>query len=132
MKFKRRLPVEAGLTQIDLVPFITIAFLLIIFFLLATRLVMTPGMAVKMPKLLTSDTLGPHALSVVIDSHNELRIQGAQKTFEEFAAFVKAGRFIAVFIQADARADLGTIGRIYQLCQTLGIERIGLATTYDQ
>jgi biopolymer transport protein ExbD len=132
MKFKRRLSVEAGLAQIDFASFVNVAFLLIDFFLLTSKLLITPGFALRFPKYISKDDLGDRVFTVAINNRNEIFAKGKPLSLEVLQNAIKNGDYTSIFIQADSRADLSIIGRIYQICRNLKVERIGLATTIEQ
>lgn len=131
MKFKKIARVEAGLHQIDIAPLIDCIFILLIFFMLTSSFVVIPGITVKLPKAMTSDEIDVHTLTIVISSEDIVYLQGQPRTAEEVEDFVAKGNYTSIFIKADRDATLGVAVWIWDICKRLGIEKIGIATTYD-
>jgi biopolymer transport protein ExbD len=132
VKFKRRVGVEAGLTQIDIAPLIDVVFQLLIFFMLTSSFIAIPGINVKLPKALTSDTINVQALTIVISSEDIMYVQDKHITLKELENFIKKEKYNSIFIKSDRDASLGTVVGVYDVCKKLGIEKIGIATTYEE
>ncbi len=132
MKFKKTARVEAGLRQIDIVPLIDCVFLLIIFFMLTSSFIIVPGVNVKLPKALKPEEVDVRSLTVVISSEDIVYIEGKPYTISEVEDFIKKGKHDSIFIKADRDASLGIVVKIWDACKRFGIERIGIATTYEE
>ena len=131
MKFKRRLAIEAGLRQIDIAPLIDCIFLLLIFFMLTSSFVVIPGINVKLPKALTSEEINTQTLTITISSEDIIYLEGTPKTAEELEKALTEEKYSSIFIKADRHASLGAWVGVWDLCKKVGIERIGMATTYE-
>lgn len=131
MKFKKRLAIEAGLRQIDIAPLIDCIFLLLIFFMLTSSFVVIPGINVKLPKALTSEEINTQTLTITISSEDIIYLEGAPKTTEELERELTEEKYNSIFIKADRHASLGAWVSVWDLCKKVGIERIGMATTYE-
>lgn len=132
MKFRKSARLEAGLRQIDIAPLIDCVFLLLLFFMLTSSFVVIPGINVKLPKMLTSEEIDSRSLTVVISSEDIIYLEGEPKTMEDVDAFIKKGKFKSIFIKADRDASLGVVVKIWDVCKRFGIEKIGIATTYQE
>jgi biopolymer transport protein ExbD len=132
VRFKKRVRVEAGLRQIDIAPLIDCIFLLLIFFMLTSSFIVMPGINVKLPKALTSEEVKVQTLTIVISSEDIIYLNGEPKTLKEVDDFVKKGRYDSIFIKADRDASLGAVVGIWDVCKRAGIEKIGIATTYEE
>jgi len=132
MKFKKSARVEAGLRQIDIVPLIDCVFLLIIFFMLTSSFIIVPGVNVKLPKALTPEEVNARSLTVVISSEDIVYIDNKPYTISEIENLIKEGKHDSIFIKADRDASLGIVVKIWDACKRFGIERIGIATTYEE
>jgi biopolymer transport protein ExbD len=130
MKFKKVIKLESGLQKIDIVPFINIIFLIIIFFIVASNFVLIPGINVKLPSVLTLEEIGLKSLTLIVSKENEIYVGNQRHTLKEIEDFIKKSHFGSIFIKADRAANLGVVVEIWGICKRLGIERIGLATTY--
>lgn len=132
MRFRKSVRAEAGLRQIDIAPLIDCVFLLLIFFMLTSNFVVIPGVNVKLPKVLKPEEIDVRSLTVVISSEDIIYLEGEPNTIQEVEVFIKKGRYESIFIKADKDASLGAVVGIWDICKRLGIDKIGIATTYDE
>lgn len=132
MKFKRHKRKEFGLTQIDIVPFVNCIFLLFIFFMFTSAVNAIPGVNVKLPKTITSQDINPWVLTILISRENQIYVDESLRDIKDIEELLKKGKYNAIFIRADKDANLGTIQNIWGICKKLGIERIGIATAYEE
>ncbi len=132
MKFRKSARIEAGLRQIDIAPLIDCIFLLLIFFMLTSSFIVIPGVNVKLPKVLAPEEIGIQSLTVVISSEDIIYLEGKPLTIKEIEDFIKKRKFASIFIKADRDASLGVVVKIWDVCKRFGIEKIGIATTYDE
>ena len=132
MRFKKRAIVESGLRQIDIVPLIDCVFLLIIFFMLTSSFIVVPGVNVKLPKALKPEEINSRSLTIVISSEDIIYIDSKPYTIAEVENYLRKGKHTSIFIKADRDASLGVVVKIWDICKRLNIERIGIATTYEE
>jgi len=132
MKFRRTAHVDAGLRQIDIVPLINCVLLLLLFFILSSNFVYIPGINVRLPKTITSDEVNPRSLTVVISAENVIYINSQPRTIAEIEALLKKQAYASIFIKADRTANLGVVMGVWDMCKRLGIEKIGIATTFEK
>lgn len=71
MRFKRRLSPEA---RVDLVPMIDVVFQLVIFFMVTSTFLMTPGINIVMPTSTTTEPVIMSKLVVTVSSQEEIYI----------------------------------------------------------
>jgi biopolymer transport protein ExbD len=131
MRFRKSAKIEAGLHQIDIVPLIDCVFLLLVFFMLTSSFVDVGGINVKLPKTITSDEVDSRSLTVVISSEDIMYIAGKPHTAKEIEAFLKKDNYESIFIKADSNSSLGVVVEVWDMCKRLGIEKIGIATTFE-
>lgn len=130
MKFKRHAQLEYGLKPIDLAPFINIIFLLLIFFILISTLVVQPGIKVKLPRAITSEIIQEESLAITITSEDVMYFNDSVTTIRELRKVLLKSRNKEqpILIKADRRASVGRIVDVWGLCRDLGLERISIAT----
>lgn len=129
MRFKRQHKLECGFQQIDLVPFINVAFLILLFFALVSSLTFESGINVKLPKALTSDVVKEGNVIIAITSENVIYLNGRITTIKELMQSLKSvPQNSPVLIKADRRASVGRIVDVWNLGRSLGIEQINIAT----
>jgi len=130
VRFKRRLKRELFLKTIELTPLIDCVFLLLIFFMLTSSFVLVPGINVKLPKAVTSQRLTFQRVVIVITSEDIIYLKNKPVTLKELFDTLKKERVEVVLIKADRDASLGRVVEVWDICRKLGIEKIGIATTY--
>lgn len=130
MKFKKRLTPESGLRQMDIAPLIDCVFLLLIFFMLTSNFVVIPGINVKLPKAVTSEAIDARTITIVVTSEDIIYFEGNPVKPNELEASMREAGVNAVFIKSDRDASIGAVVEVWDICKKLGIERIGIATTY--
>ena len=82
MRFRRRLVAE---TNLNLIPLIDVVFQLIVFFMVATTFIITPGISLVLP---TSDTAEPVAMTrlvVTVVSRDEIYFNKERHDLQSFA-----------------------------------------------
>jgi len=131
MRFRKSARIEAGLRQIDIAPLIDCVFLLLIFFMLTSSFVVIPGISVKLPKALTSEGMDSRSLTVVISSEDIIYLNDKPYTAKEVESYTKEGNYDSIFIKADRDASMGAVVKIWDICKKNGIEKVGIATAYE-
>jgi biopolymer transport protein ExbD len=130
MKFKRHMKLEQGLRQIDIAPMIDMVFLLLIFFMLTSSFVMQPGIAVNLPKALTSEVVKAQSIEVLVSSDNIIYVDGkilAISALKQLMAQA-APRNQPVLIKSDRKATMGRVVEIWDICRDKGIAQVSIAT----
>lgn len=127
-KLKRRTEIKKG--QLDIAPFITVVFQLLIFFMLTSNFVLQPGMGVSLPTTVTSEVLSSENLAVTLNAQGLLYLNDKPITITELAVKLKesARDKRAVLLKADTGAPLGRVVEIWDLCRELGVPQINVAT----
>ncbi len=133
MDFRRNIK-AVSLSRIDLVPFINVIFLVVVFFLLVFVFAVSAPLNVKLPKAVTSDMVNDSSITIVVTSENILYVNDRVTTLQELKNFLsRAGsRSRSVLIKADRRASVGRVVDIWDLGRNLGIERINVATDQEE
>jgi biopolymer transport protein ExbD len=131
MKFKRTLVTEQGLRQLDIVPFINIFFLLLVFFMLTSMFGSIPGINIQLPKTISSETFNSQTLTIVISSDNTMYIDDIPLDFKKVQNYIRKKKYRSVFIKADKNASLGSLTALWDTCKNRGIEKIGIVTTHE-
>lgn len=131
MKFRKRLRIESGLKEMDIAPLIDCLFLLLIFFMLTSNFIVMPGINVKLPKAVTSDAINANIVTIVITSEDIIYSEGKPVSLKDIEKCIRGLKVESVFIKADKDASIGAVVGVWDVCKKLGIEKIGIATTYE-
>jgi biopolymer transport protein ExbD len=83
MRFRRRLAAE---TKLNMVPMIDVVFQLIIFFMVATTIIIVPGIALVLPSSATAEPTALSRLVVTVVSREEIYINKERYTTRSLAA----------------------------------------------
>jgi biopolymer transport protein ExbD len=129
MHFKRRYKFQGGLEQIDIVPFMNIVFLIVLFFVVTTLLASESGIHVRLPKAVTSDVLREGNIVIAITSENVIYLNGHITTIKELTESLQSlPKDRSILIKADRRSSVGRIVDVWNLSRSLGIEQVNIAT----
>ena len=83
MRFRRRLSAD---TNLNMVPMIDVVFQLIIFFMVATAIIITPGIALVLPSSATAELTAMSRLVVTVVSREEVYINKERYTMRSLNA----------------------------------------------
>ncbi len=78
MQFRRRLSPNAN---VDLIPMIDVVFQLVVFFMVSSTFVMTPGIALDLPAASTDEQVVMNRLVVTVVSRDEIYLNRQDLTF---------------------------------------------------
>ena len=133
MDFCRNIKVSV-LARVDLIPFINMILLVVVFFLLIFVFAMAAPLNVKLPKAVTSDMVNGASITIVVTSENILYVNERVTTLQELKDLLSQTRDKdrSVLIKADRRASVGRVVDIWDLGRNLGIERINVATDQEE
>lgn len=116
-------------TELNMTPMLDVVFILLIFFIVTSVFVKTPGLEPIKPEALTDQPWNPTIL-VAIDSSSNVWIDKTPYQIEEIRPILTALRDETpkanAIIQADRDADVGTVMGVQELFQDLGVTtRVG-------
>lgn len=130
MKVTRRHRKKAAL---NLTPMIDIVFLLIIFFMVSSTLVKTRGMAVKLPRSVSSESEPKNLIVISVTKNRGIFINEDPSSFETLAGDLKKMRLKlnqnVVIIKGDKDSAYQKMIRVMDLAKLAGMQKISLATT---
>ena len=128
MRFKRRINIESGIKEIEITPLIDCVFLLLIFFMLTSNFVVSPGIKIKLPKASKSQVVETKTVTVTVSSEDVIYVGGKVLTSRELEKYLRKLKLNSIFIKADKDSSLGAVIEIWDICKRLGIDKIGIAT----
>ncbi len=82
MRFERRLKPVAG---VDLIPMIDVVFQLVIFFMLSSTFIQTPGIALQLPESSSAEPVVMSTMVVTVLPDQRLFLNSREYTLEEFS-----------------------------------------------
>ncbi len=116
----------------DVVSWVNVALLVLMFFIAQSGFVLQPGIAVNLPASPMADGANYGSLVVTITQEGLLFFDDARTSLDAFAEAVRrqAQRDpdATLVIEADARVRHGDLVRIYNIATAAGLQRVVLAT----
>jgi biopolymer transport protein ExbD len=119
--------------RVDLTPMVDCVFLLLIFFMISTTFVETPGMTIKLPES-TAQTIArePKELKIYLDKAGQIYHQDRALTLEQFKELLRqpgsAARETTFLLLADREAKHGRVVALMDLAQAAGLGKMAIAT----
>lgn len=130
MSFLRK-PAEEP--RIDLTPMVDVVFLLLIFFMISTTFVESPGITIKLPES-SAQTIErePQEIKVYLSSGGDLYYRDQLITLDQFSSLLAESRPDAakttVLLLADQKAQHGKVVALMDLARDAGFTRLAIAT----
>lgn len=114
----------------DMTAMIDVVFQQLIFFMLTSSFVFQPGVKVHLPRTVTTDVAQGESLSVTVSKGDHLYLGSSVMTLQELRARLSKGARGGqpVMIQADKEASMGRVVEVWDLCRSLGITQVNIAT----
>lgn len=134
MQFRRRLSPNAN---VDLIPMIDVVFQLVIFFMVSSTFVMTPGIALDLPESTSSEPVVIDRVVVTIASPTEIYLNRDRVGLGELAALLEEmgeqaerldGGARSAIIEADSDVPYETIVAVLDVMRRHGYRGIALRT----
>lgn len=131
MKFQRRLFPRA---TVDLVPMIDVVFQLVIFFMVTSTFIMTPGIGLVLPSAETAEAVAVSKLVVTLVSRDEVYLNKDKFTLAglnaelEALPQVKRDEIKTVVLQADRATAYSLIVEVLDVLRRNGFKGVNLKT----
>ena len=132
MNFRRpRRPV----TELEMTPLIDVIFQLLIFFLITTTFVTSPGMTINRPKASNSGPLDQERITVEIPKgqRGAVMFRGKRLSYEELKTALRKlhakDTQAQVAIDADETVEHKIVVEVMDLISGVGFQRIGIVTS---
>jgi biopolymer transport protein ExbD len=136
MRFRRRLSPNAN---VDLVPMIDVVFQLVVFFMVSSTFVMTPGIALDLPQSTSSEPVVINRLVVTVISEDELYVNRERVALPEMEAAIEASRGqedpetpLSVIVEGDAAVPYQTMVRVLDVLRRNGYRGVALRTLEER
>lgn len=118
---------------VDITPLIDVVFLLLIFFMITTTFVNSPGMEVELPKASSSDnSVEPSDIVIAIDDKGDIIYNHKRVNLEELSAILesefKRAPKSTVVVQADKDVYHGLVVDVMDAAKAAGFGKLAIAT----
>ena len=116
--------------QIDIAPLVDMVFLLLIFFMLTSNFILQPGIQVRLPRAVTSEVIQSENIVISITAQDLVYLDREPVEIGVLTEKLKqaAQEGSDLLIKADVGASVGRIVEIWDLCRSVGIPRVNIAT----
>lgn len=132
MAFLSKRAREGG-PHVDMTPMVDCVFLLLIFFMISTSFIETPGLTIKLPESTKQTvTREPQEIKIYLDKEGNLFHKDQPLSLEQYKALLqKTGASAAqttFLLLADRDARHGRVVLLMDLAQSAGIGKLAIAT----
>ena len=140
MQFRRRLKPEA---QVDLIPMIDVIFQLVVFFMVSSTFITTPGIALDLPSSTSSEpvtmnrlvvtVVGPEAVYLNREQYALGDLDAALSDYaEEIPPEEERGGVRSVVIEADRNVSYELMVTVLDVLRNNGFRAVNLSTLQEQ
>ena len=134
MKFRRAL---RPMTNVDLIPMIDVVFQLVVFFMVSTTFVVTPGIGLVLPSSSTAEQVAMTNLVVTVVSEGEVYLNqealdfaGLEKRLQGLAQ-QETGDIKGVIVEGDRSVSYALMIDILDVLRSTGFRGVSLRTTRE-
>jgi biopolymer transport protein ExbD len=121
---------------LDLTPLIDVVLMLVIFFMLTTTFVLSPGVQVDLPQGSSLQKPRESDAIITITKDGAVYFQDAQVSLETLQAVLQRAKSqqprLRVVIKADTLVQHGRVVEVMDIAKLVGIERLAIATAPKQ
>ena len=131
MNFRRRNQREPS--QLDMTPLVDVVFNLLIFFMLSTTFVTTPGIKINLPKASAKELkVQEKEVRIAMTKSGKIYVNRKLVTLNDVRKILKRKARInpkmLVIIEADAQVTHGKVVQIMDIAKNAGLNRLAIAT----
>ncbi len=128
MTFRRRLKPTA---TVDLIPMIDVVFQLVVFFMVSSTFLLTPGISIELPDSSTAEPVVMTRLVVTVVSEEEIFLNRERHTLENLSeglAVFGQQEIESVIIEGDENVSYSLMVRLLDTLRSAGFSGITLRT----
>lgn len=118
--------------KIDLTPMIDVVFQLLIFFMVSTTFIVTPGLKLNLPEASNTDTVEQtQDLTVELKADNTLYLNKSPidiKSLESDLRSLSAGKDPTLIIKADGSVSHSSVVEVMDVARKVGLKKLAIAT----
>lgn len=118
--------------KIDLTPMIDVVFQLLIFFMVSTTFIVTPGLKLNLPEASNADTVEQtQDLTIELKADNTLYLNKSRVDLQNLESDLKslaAGKDPTLIIKADGNVSHSSVVEIMDVARKVGLKKLAIAT----
>lgn len=123
---------DEPIAAINITPFVDIILVVLIIFMLATPVIMNPGINVNLPQAASGDATTPSQFTVTLTNKGEIFLNGkaasADEVQAEAAKFAKSNPAAQAIIAADKEVPHGQVIAVIDQVKAAGIHKFAIST----
>lgn len=130
MQFKRRLKPTA---TVEIVPLIDVVFQLVVFFMVSSTFILTPGISLTLPDSSSAEPVVMSRLVVTIVSEDEIylnkdaySLQGIEKALQGFKEQEEVSQLQTAVIEGDHQVSYSLMVHVLDILRSNGFEGVNL------
>jgi biopolymer transport protein ExbD len=120
---------DSGINEINITPFVDIALVLLIIFMISTPALVYKGMKVSLPKVKNSVDINHVTLRITMDETGKLLLDDKPVTVDQLAQIYKnlneQKADVDAVIAADRKVQHGDVLNVVDALRTIGVEQVG-------
>ena len=131
MRFRRRLSIR---TTVDLIPLLDVVFQLVIFFMVSTTFILTPGISIELPGSTTAEPVVMSKMIVTIVSRDEIYLNKDRYNIQELDGVLSAlsqeekAKIKTVVIEGDESVSYSLMIEVLDVLRKNGFRGVNLRT----
>jgi biopolymer transport protein ExbD len=135
MKFKQRL---TPISRVDLIPLIDVVFQLVVFFMVTSTFLLTPGIGLVLPESETAEPVVMGKLVVTVSSRDEIYINQDRYTLQSFGEALQEmpegerEDISTVILEGDTGVPYGLLVAVLDELRMAGFRGINLRTREEE
>ncbi len=130
MRFKRHLGITSG--RLEIAPLIDVVFLLMIYFMLTSSFIMQPGIKIKLPAALTTESMEKKEIIISIAADGSIFYRGKNVTLKALKKILESesrrSPEATLIIKGDYDVAHGKVVEVMDLAKVAGISCLAIAT----
>lgn len=129
IRLRRKL---SPISRVDLIPMIDIVFQLVVFFMVTSTFIITPGIGIEFPRSSTAEQLAMSKLVVTVVSEDEVYLNKEQYSLEEFKGALEEisieekQELKSVILEGDRTIPYSLVVQVLDLLRTNGFQGVNL------
>ncbi|HNV23640.1 MAG TPA: biopolymer transporter ExbD [Candidatus Omnitrophota bacterium] len=131
ISLKKYLKLKYSQERVNILAITNIILLILLFFIFLFPFSVQSDIDVFFPRIITSDVIGEDNLIITITAENVIYLNKELATLKELSQELVKNKGHSVLIKAEHRTSLGRIVEVWDICRSLGIEKINLATKQE-
>ncbi|KPJ79958.1 MAG: biopolymer transporter ExbD [Spirochaetes bacterium DG_61] len=135
MRFRRRLQTR---TNVDLIPLIDVIFQLVVFFMVTSTFILTPGISLILPKSRSSEPVAMTKLVVTVVSEDEIFVNKERYTLESLNRTLselpteELDEIKTVVIEGDSSVSYSLMVKVLDVLRLNGFKGVNLRTREEE